>query len=150
MLCYILKHWFYHIYRIVFPVCFHANSYCNTRGQQVYKFLLPVSSLYKKVPFTRFCDLCGFRNNNISTFSYNNIIIGISCRHLNIIQLQAHNYKSMYTIVVQVVLFVVQHVVCYMTNKTNRRPDYHITLLYCGGSCVSHQRECNQTLKLVE
>ena len=35
-----------------------------------------------------------------------------------------------------------------MINKTNCKPDYHINLVYCGGCCVSHYREYNQTLKL--
>ena len=35
-------------------------------------------------------------------------------------------------------------------NTTNCRPDYHINLVYCGGCCVSHYREYNQTVKLFE
>jgi hypothetical protein len=35
-------------------------------------------------------------------------------------------------------------------NKINCRPDYHINLVYCGGCCVSHCKEYNQTLKLFE
>ena len=34
-----------------------------------------------------------------------------------------------------------------MTNKTNCRPDYHKNV-YGGGSCASHYREYNHTLKL--
>ena len=30
----------------------------------------------------------------------------------------------------------------------NCKPDYHINLVYCGGSCVSYYREDSQTLKL--
>ena len=37
-----------------------------------------------------------------------------------------------------------------MQNQTNCNPDYHINLVYCGGACVSHYREYNQTLKLFE
>ena len=37
-----------------------------------------------------------------------------------------------------------------MTNKINDKPDYHIHIVYCGGSCVSKYREYNQTLKLFE
>ena len=36
-----------------------------------------------------------------------------------------------------------------MKNKTNCRPDYRINIVYCGGRCVSHYRDENQTLKLV-
>ena len=31
----------------------------------------------------------------------------------------------------------------------NCKPDYHINLVYCGGSCVSYYREFNQPLKLL-
>ena len=37
-----------------------------------------------------------------------------------------------------------------MTNKINSGPDYHIHIIYCGGSCISKYREYNQTLKLFE
>ena len=37
-----------------------------------------------------------------------------------------------------------------MTNKINCGPDYHIHIVYCGGSCVSKYREYNRTLKLFE
>ena len=37
-----------------------------------------------------------------------------------------------------------------MTNKTSCGPDYHINIVYCGGCCVSHYREYNQTVKLFE
>lgn len=37
-----------------------------------------------------------------------------------------------------------------MTNKINCNPDYHIHIIYCGGSCISKYREYNQTLKLSE
>ena len=37
-----------------------------------------------------------------------------------------------------------------MTNKMICRPDYHINTVQCGGCCVSHYKEYNQTLKLCE
>ena len=37
-----------------------------------------------------------------------------------------------------------------MMNKTTCKPDYHIHIVQCGGCCVSHYREYNQTLKLFE
>ena len=30
------------------------------------------------------------------------------------------------------------------------KPDYHIHIVYCGGCCISHYRDYNQTLKLFE
>ena len=37
-----------------------------------------------------------------------------------------------------------------MTNNIDCGPDYHIHIVYCGGSCVSKYREYNQTLKLFQ
>ena len=34
------------------------------------------------------------------------------------------------------------------SKKLNCKPDYHINIIYCGGSCISHYREYNQTFKL--
>ena len=33
-------------------------------------------------------------------------------------------------------------------NITKCKPDYHINIVYCGGSCISSYREFNQALKL--
>ena len=33
-------------------------------------------------------------------------------------------------------------------NRNNCKSDYHINIVYCGGSCVSYYREYNQTIKL--
>ena len=37
-----------------------------------------------------------------------------------------------------------------MNNNINCIPNYHINLVYSGGSCTSYYREYNQTLKLFE
>jgi hypothetical protein len=33
-------------------------------------------------------------------------------------------------------------------NFINNKPDCHINLVFCGGSCVNYSKEYNQTLKL--
>ena len=35
-------------------------------------------------------------------------------------------------------------------NKAHCRPDYHITIVYCGGCHIHQYRESDQTLKLFE
>ena len=35
-------------------------------------------------------------------------------------------------------------------NLNNHKSDFHINIVYCGGSCVSYYREYNQTIRLSE
>ena len=138
MLCYVHNYGFT-TYIACYPVLVYMLMFCVEIFRDARFISLFTSILVlKNVQFTCNGDfMCVRYNNIIMCCKYTNIIIGINWCHLSsiyiYIYIQLLKCKFMYNIRLNIKWYKL----FYIMSQANCRPDYHITIVYCGDCHIS-------------